>query len=242
MRIGRHIEVRRKFLPFIIGLLCFPSFIAAAELVGGIEPQVKEEALLKLLKQGGYVLYFRHGATNETGEQTVESKDLDNCAIQRNLSPEGKAQTKSIGATIKRLQIPFGDIYTSPYCRCVDSAMNLFGKAKKSDALHFAIHTTRVQNEESTKQLLEMLATKPAFGMNTAIVSHTANLNAAVKIFPRPEGVAHVFKPEGKGTFSYVGLIRPETWIASQPSMANSSEGSGQRWFNAIGKWFSSLF
>jgi hypothetical protein len=33
-----------------------------------------------------------------------------------------------------------GDVYSSPYCRCVDSAHNIFGKAQKSPALHFAIH------------------------------------------------------------------------------------------------------
>jgi phosphohistidine phosphatase SixA len=242
MRIGRQTNPRKKILPLMIGLLCLPSFIAAAELIGGTEPQMKEDALIQVLKQGGYVLYFRHGATNNTGEKTVESKDLDNCAIQRNLSPEGKAQSKSMGAAIKRHQIPIGTVYTSPYCRCVDTAMNLFGKAKKSEALHFAIHTSRVQNEESTQQLLEMLATKPLAGMNTAIISHTANLNSAVKIFPRPEGVAHVFKPEGNGHFSYLGLIMPETWITSQPSMANTAQKKNQGWFNSISEWFSSIF
>jgi len=36
---------------------------------------------------------------------------------------------RGMGAAIKRLQIPIGEVYSSPYCRCVDSAMNLFGKA-----------------------------------------------------------------------------------------------------------------
>jgi phosphohistidine phosphatase SixA len=243
MHIGRQIIRRSTFLPLIIGLLCLPSFTGAAEFVGGTEPHMKEEALLQALQQGGYVIYFRHAATTMTGEKTVEKQDLDNCALQRNLSPEGKAQSKAMGAAIKRLQIPIGHVYTSPYCRAVDTAMNLFGKAEKSDALHFAIHITRVQHEENTRQLLDMLATKPAPGMNTAIVSHTANLNAAVKIFPRPEGVAHVFKPEGNGNFSYVGMIMPETWITSQPSsLANKTKGKDQGWFSSISRWFSSLF
>lgn len=244
MRIGRRIIHRMKCLLLMMGLLCLPAFVGAAELVGSTEPKMQEEALIQALKQGGYVIYFRHGATDKVGEKTVEKNDLGNCSIQRNLSPEGRAQTKAIGAAIKRHQIPVGDVYTSPYCRCVDTAMNMFGKGEKSDALHFAIHTTRVQHEESTQKLLEMLAAQPPAGINTAIVSHTANLNAAVKIFPRPEGVAHVFKPQGDKKFSYVGLILPETWITSQTSgLAGNAEKEGNEgWFSSISKWFGSFF
>ena len=244
MHFGRQLIYKIKCLPFMLGLLCLPTFIGAAELVGGIEPKMQEEALIQALKQGGYVVYFRHGTTSKVGENNVEKKDLDNCSIQRNLSPEGRAQTKAMGAAIKRHQIPVGDVYTSPYCRCVDTAMNLFGKSEKSDALHFAVHTTRVQHEESTQQLLDMLATIPPPGLNTAIVSHTANLNSAVKIFPRPEGVAHVFKPQGEGRFSYIGLILPETWITSQTSgLANNIDAEKEEgWFSSISRWLSRIF
>jgi len=243
MRLGCRFMPRRTWLPLIIALFCLPSLVGAAELVGGIEPQMKEDELLQLVKQGGYVIYFRHGATTKTGEKTVEKQDLGNCAIQRNLSAEGRELTKQMGQAIKHLQIPIGAVYNSPYCRCVDTAKNLFGKSKNSDALHFAIHTTRVQSEESTQQLLEMLATPTASGKNTAIVSHTANLKAAVGILPRPEGVAHVFKPEGGGKFSYLGLIMPDTWITSQPSgVASDEDSKGEGWFSSIGRWFSSLF
>jgi hypothetical protein len=44
------------------------------------------------------------------------------------------------------------------------------------------------------------------------MVSHTANLQEAVGIWPKPEGVAHVFKPTGDGNFSYVGMVMPEVW------------------------------
>lgn len=241
----RHIHQRMKRILLGLGLLlCIPTFIGAAELVGDIEPKLQEEEVIQALKQGGYVIYFRHGATNKTGEKSVEKKDLENCAIQRNLSPEGRAQAKAIGAAFKRHKIPIGRVYTSPYCRCVDTAMNLFGKAKKSDALHFAIHTTKEQRKEITVKLLDMLATAPQDGTNTAIVSHTSNLNNAVKIFPRPEGVAHIFKPEPEGTFSYVGMVEPKTWMTSKahPTMANTDGDSQQGWFGSIRQWFTQLF
>ena len=242
MRLGRPFTYGVKLLPLILALFCLPALVGAAELIGGTEPQMKEDELVQILKQGGHVVYFRHGPTTKTGEKTVEKQDLGNCAVQRNLSAEGQEQTKAMGEGIKRLQIPIGEVYSSPYCRCVDTAMNLFGRHKTSDALHFAIHTSREDSKKSTDDLLKMLATQPPAGKNTMVVSHTANLKAAVNIFPRPEGVAHVFKPEGNGKFSYLGLIMPETWANSAPAGAVSEDGKGKGFFGSIKSWFSSLF
>jgi phosphohistidine phosphatase SixA len=133
-------------------------------------------------------MYFRHGLTNKTGEKDVANQDLSNCALQRNLSAEGQAQTRAIGAAVARYHIPVGDVYSSPYCRCLDTAKNIFGKAEKSEALHFAIHIEKAERAALTAKLLDMLATPPRASMNTAMVSHTANLQEAVGIWPKVEG------------------------------------------------------
>ncbi len=245
MQIGRSLSHHVKLALLSLGfLLCLPTFIMAAQLVGDTKPKLQGKALPQALKPGGYVLYFRHGATNKVGEKNVAREDLDNCVIQRNLSPEGVTQTKAMGAALKRHQVPVGDVYTSPYCRCVDTAMNLFGKGEKSDALHFAIHVTESQRQESTQELLKLLAPPPPAGMNTAIVSHTANLMAAVNIFPRPEGVAHVFKLGENGQFSYVGMMLPDAWLEHQPVVATSpaKEEEKRGWFGSLSKWVRDRF
>ena len=56
-----------------------------------------------------------------------------------------------------------------------------------------------------------MLRTPPPNGTNTVIVSHTANLKEAVGIWPKPEGVIHVFKPRQDQSI-YVGKITPNAW------------------------------
>ena len=91
------------------------------------------------IQKGGYIIFFRHGMTMEFTEKDVTDANLDNCQIQRNLSEEGRTQTRQIGEAFRRLQIPIGDAYSSPYCRCLETAKNIFGKAEKSKALHFAI-------------------------------------------------------------------------------------------------------
>jgi phosphohistidine phosphatase SixA len=226
----------------LLVLLSAPGLLLAAQLVGDTTPKLSGVELLKALQKGGHVIYFRHGLTSDTGEKDVEDKDLDNCAIQRNLSKEGQEQTKAIGAIFRQLQIPVGEVYNSPYCRCVDTAKNLFGKGQKSRALHFAIHLDSTQRAGVTTQLLDLLGTVPQAGSNTALVSHTANLQEAVGIWPKPEGVAHVFKPEGNGQFSYVGGMQPEAWRQEAAVVAASTPAPGEQgWFNTVKRWILSL-
>jgi phosphohistidine phosphatase SixA len=222
-------------------LLCTPTLLLAAQLIGDRTPKLQGQELINALKQGGYVIYFRHGATNKFGEADVPETDLANCEIQRNLSPEGVAQTKDIGAAFRRHRLPIGDVYTSPYCRCVDTAMHIFGKAQKADFLHFAIHTTESRRQTITQTLRDKFAEAPQPGMNTGIVSHTANLMGAVQIFPSPEGVAHIFKPEGKGNFSYVGVMAPEAWLAEETIVAKA-DTEEQGWFDRLTQWVRNLF
>ena len=198
----------------LLVLLVVPGAVSAGQLAGDTAPKLTGAALIKELQKGGYVIYFRHGITAEHGEKDVSDADLEDCARQRNLSDAGQAQTKEIGAAFKGLRIPTGEVYASPYCRCVDTARNIFGKVTKSKALHFAIHLRTTDRTSITAQLLDLLAKVPAPGTNNALVSHTANLQEAVGIWPKPEGVAHVFKPKGDGTFTYVGMMQPEAWMA----------------------------
>jgi phosphohistidine phosphatase SixA len=128
------------------------------------------------------------------------------------LSPEGQAQTKAIGAAMVKHHIPVDDVYASPYCRALDTAKNIFGKGEKSDTLHFSIHLDKASREARAAKLRDLLATAPKAGTNNALVAHTSNLKEAVGIWPKEEGAAHIFKPEGDGKFSYVGMMQPNEW------------------------------
>jgi phosphohistidine phosphatase SixA len=214
-----------------LGLLLLATPVSAGQLTGDTAPKLSGAALVKELQKGGYVIFVRHGATTDHGEKDVSDADLDDCARQRNLSDTGVAQTKEMGAALKALRIPVGEVYSSPYCRCVDTAKNIFGKATKSKALHFAIHLRTAERGTVTGQLLDLLAKMPADGANIGLVSHTANLQEAVGIWPKPEGVAHVFKPKGDGTFSYVGVMQPEAWMAEAKRSGDAGQASGG-WFD----------
>ena len=199
-------------LAIALALAGGPAVATAGQLVGDTQPKLTGTALVRELKKGGHIIFFRHGPTTDFREKDLADADLEKCELQRPLSDEGRSLTKKIGESFKHLQIPIGVAYSSPYCRCVDTATNIAGKVLKSRALHFAIHLRTSDRATVTAQLLDMLGTAPAAGTNTIMVSHTANLQEAVGIWPKPEGVAHVFKPGSGGQFTYVGAMTPEAW------------------------------
>src|SRR5712691_6963762 len=74
-----------------------------------------ESELIDALRRGGYVIYFRHAATNPEEADTSDPK-LGQCAAQRNLSAEGRRMAREIGAAFQTLRIPVGKVVSSPYC------------------------------------------------------------------------------------------------------------------------------
>lgn len=47
---------------------------------------------------------------------------LEDCATQRNLSPEGRAQAARLGALWRAKGAKLGKVVSSPWCRCIDTA------------------------------------------------------------------------------------------------------------------------
>ncbi|WP_461482659.1 histidine phosphatase family protein [Porticoccus sp.] len=197
---------------FCIVLAVVPAAGRGEDVTANKAPLLSPGALIDELKKGGYIIYFRHGITGREGEKEVDRENITNCRIQRNLTSTGIEQTRLMGKAIKKHGIPIGEVLSSPYCRCMDTARNLFGRAQPSDILFFAINVTKTQRAEITTQLRGLLSTLPQEGVNTVLVSHTANLREATGIWPKPEGVAHVFKPIGEGGFVYIGEIPPDGW------------------------------
>ena len=61
-------------------------------------------------------------------------------------------------------------------------------------------------------RLTPMLADVPKQGKNTAIVGHDDLFEAATGIYPDPQGMAYIIKPDGKGGFELIANILPEEW------------------------------
>ena len=86
-----------------------------------------------LLRQSGVVLALRHALA--PGNFDPPDFRLDDCSTQRNLSNAGRLQAQRIGTWLSQQQLVPSRVRSSPWCRCMDTAMLAFGKAESWSAL-----------------------------------------------------------------------------------------------------------
>jgi len=179
-------------------------------------------ALIKALQSGGHIIYMRHGMTDrKNADRNKKMVVFGRCETQRNLLTAGKTQVKEMGELIKSLNIPIGKVTSSPYCRTKDTAQAVFGNFTVDDNLAFSLGKVEEESAKLGRYLHDtMLATKVTH-QNTVYVGHTANLKDGLGIWPKPEGVAVIFKNTGDKII-YMGMIKPEQWQNNQPSSEHS--------------------
>ena len=207
-------SIMRYRIPLIgvAAFLCMP-LLTPAQTVNDPPSLAAGEvrALLATMKAGGYVLYFRHLETRHDQEDR-QPVDLNDCAAQRNLSADGRQNGVVIGRQFLASGLRFSEVLASPFCRTRDTARLLAGRERADADLFFAIALPDNARREKGQRLRALLAKPPAPGTNTLIVGHTANLQEAVGLWPKPEGVAYVFKPGRTGELNPVARIAPEVW------------------------------
>ncbi|HLH87495.1 MAG TPA: histidine phosphatase family protein [Xanthobacteraceae bacterium] len=181
---------------------------AAGDLSGG--PMLDE------LKHGGYVIYLRHDRTDLSRSDT-DPINLRDCTTQRPLSNAGRAHAKKIGEVLRTMGIRIGAVYASPVCRATETAELVFPGVELTMP-HAMIYTLALPKEElaaAAAELRKMLATPPAGGANTVLVGHTTNLQEAAGVWPKKEGGALIFRPDGHGAFTLAGAVDPDDFERS---------------------------
>lgn len=179
------------------------------------QDQLSGEQIVSALRDGGHVIYFRHTQTDKDyADQADPSLDLSSCATQRTLSEVGWQQARAIGAAFSALEIPVGQVYSSQYCRAWQTADLAFGKYQKTAALNFppAEEYTEAQVSQMRAAVMPMLTATPASGVNTVIVGHDDVFEAATGIYPEPQGIAYILKPDGQGKFEILANLEAAEW------------------------------
>ncbi|MCY7387153.1 MAG: histidine phosphatase family protein [Burkholderiales bacterium] len=148
-------------------LLAFAS--AAGEAASGDE---QNTALWTALKDGGHVILLRHAAT-EPGIGDPPGYKLDDCKTQRNLRDAGREQSRAWGKAFA--QIPVGGVFSSVWCRCVETAKLAFSKAETWPALnsHFDSPQSATIQAEQLKGGIPVRMQK---GKNLVLVTHQVNI------------------------------------------------------------------
>ena len=164
-------------------------------------------ALVRALREGGVTIYFRHAATVGS-EVDREPVDFSRCETQRNLSDAGRAAARAIAASIERLALRVSEVLASPYCRTMETARLLTGRATSSRA---ALGGMTEHGKPDYSALDRILATAPARGSVRLVVSHSHVFRALAGLPFLDEGEAAVLRPED-GRWVIVARIKAGEW------------------------------
>ena len=170
-----------------------------------------DAALIAKLRQGGYVLYIRHAST-DFSQNDSRMTSYEDCATQRNLTDKGREEARALGSQIKRLRLPIGTIYASPFCRTMETARLAFGEPKSTNEVRGG--PSLPDDPARYDPLRKLLAARPAAGRNNVISSHG---NPFYAIFGSPylaEGEVAVVEPSSQ---KVIARVRLEDWAALKP-------------------------
>src|SRR5918994_2410033 len=167
-------------------LLGLAAALAAAVVAGASggpsQGRLEGRALAEALRGGGYVLYFRHAATDFSQEDT-DTRNLRNCRTQRNLTADGRADARAIGRAIRELRIPVGSVLASRYCRTRQTASLAFGRARTTiDLTSLPSSPTAAERNRRVAALRRLLGTRPRRSVNSVLVAHLFNIEAAANV------------------------------------------------------------
>jgi phosphohistidine phosphatase SixA len=139
-----------------------------------------DEKLWSAIKQGGHVLLIRHASAPGTFDPP--GFKLDDCSTQRNLSEQGRAQARQLGEALRARKIPIGEVLSSQWCRCVDTATLAFGSANVVP-IPILSSPTKLSSEQRTANTLavqeriqRLALAKPKATTNSVYVSHMFNV------------------------------------------------------------------
>ena len=170
--------------------------------------------LVDALRRGGYVIYLRHTST-DFGQNDEAMTTFDDCTKQRNLTDAGRAEARTIGAAIAKLRIPIGDVLASPFCRTLETARLIFGRATPTPAVRGGPAAT--EDPDRYQELRTLLSTPVSGGTNVAIVSHGNPFRAVAGTPYLAEGEAAVIEPLRAKGFRIVARVTKDGWDRLDP-------------------------
>lgn len=178
---------------------------------GEVERGVSSQTVERL-RDGGHFIVFRHAAT-DSGVDTTD--DLSDCSRQRNLSAEGREQSRGFGRDLDRLRIRIGRVLASPFCRTRDTARIAFGRVRTRRALLSAefFATPRAARRRGLRSLLEV---PPRHGTNTVLVTHGSTIEGAIGVNPEEGGSVVVAPRRRPPGFRVVESVAPDGWAQTR--------------------------
>jgi phosphohistidine phosphatase SixA len=171
------------------------------------------EALIKALREGGYVIVMRH-ASSPRDAPNQQTANPDNVKLERQLDQEGRTTATAMGKAFRDLKIPIDEVLNSPTYRALETV-----KYGQFGAPHPIVELgdngqSMQGGTEAQAAWLRKRVTQFSHLANTLIITHAPNLTRA---FPKEaegvaDGEAMIFGPDGKGGAVLVARVKIEEW------------------------------
>jgi phosphohistidine phosphatase SixA len=196
---------------FSIFLFCHRTIIraVAAVLLGALmsaSPAYAsgDQDLWQSLRSGGHVVLIRHAIAPGTGDP--DTFDVNDCSTQRVLSQEGHQQSDRIGTLFRDNGIQAAQVYSSQWCRCLETARGLsLGAVQEMSALNSFFQNRGMQGPQ-TQALREWLRKAP-LTQPTVLVTHQVNITALTGYYPQ-SGELIFLRVEESGDVVQIGTIQ----------------------------------
>lgn len=146
------------------------------------------------LATGGYSILMTHALAPGIGDPPFF--DIEDCTTQRNLSDRGRQQASRRGARFATRSVSISKIYSSRWCRAIDTADNAFRNTEivPTEALDLVVDDPEALAAKNDA-VIEIIEQFRGPG-NQILMTHPENVEALTGTLPRP-GEAIIVAPSG---------------------------------------------
>lgn len=136
----------------------------------------------RAFRDGQAFVLLRHALAPGTGDPA--GMQIGDCSTQRNLSAEGRQQAQRIGLLFRENGISEAEVYSSQWCRCLDTA-NLLGLgAVRQEPLLNSFFAEPDQRQPQTEALKVWLGQRRSRPGPLVLVTHQVNITGLTGVVP----------------------------------------------------------
>jgi len=163
-----------------------------------------QDTLIEQIKTGGHILMIRHAYAPGNGDPA--NFQIGDCFTQRNLNDRGRSQARAIGEWLRIRGIENARIYSSQWCRCLETAMLLnIGPVMELSSLN-SFYDRPQDREPNIYALQEFISEQLRDGELIILVTHFVTISAITgEGVSSGEGV--VLRLNGGAAYDVIGIL-----------------------------------
>jgi broad specificity phosphatase PhoE len=162
-----------KFLKFL--LIIFIS------LTTSIKADLNKNLMNQLL-DGNKLIFIRHAYAPGSGDPG--NFNLNDCSTQRNLNEEGRKQAQRIGEFFTNNNIKIKKVFSSEWCRCVETAEIAFEDYSTKNFLNSFYSAKYVKNKSKQIEELDNFVQQLKGNQNIVLVTHYVLISEVLNYAP----------------------------------------------------------